>query len=396
MLRVAIDARRLRRQKTGVANHIYYLIKGLLEGGHECVIFAPSDHALPTFPLEDRLTIIRVPGDITVSLKRYAVENVLFPHLLQHENIDLFHAPDSLGVPRLPVPVVLTVHDLIPLHTGEYLNWFTKQLYRHSIQQSVSRADYIITISKYSKQELIRYLGVSPSRISVVYNGFSVVQDNHVHSTDFDFPLPEQFILYVGGLGPRKNIVRMLKAYALFRQKHPDAPPLLLTGALKPDIVQQIREYRTLITQLELTNVVKLTGFLTDEQLTFLRKRAFFAVYVSTFEGFGLPILEAMYEGVPVITGNVTAMPEIAGDAALLADPYDPYDIAFNMDLLYQHESLRKDLSEKGKKRATCFSWEMMTQQTIEVYQRITEAFATQSTRAKDILPETLTEFPVS
>ncbi len=370
-MKVAIDARSLKKNLTGVGQCTYHLVDQLLQKNVKCLLFVGKDKKTLRFKNTSNLETIKVPENCAISLERYKVENFLFKKILQKIKVDLYHAMDTMGVPNIDIPKVLTVHDLIPLKLGENLNFWTKILYRYSIRKSVTKADHIIVISNFTKEELHAYLKIPKEKITTIYNGYHIADYSKVTKKDLNFDLPEDYIIYVGGFGPRKNMPNMIRAYHKFIKKYPDGPSLFIIGKKKPDIKKGFTDYIQLIEKLGLKDKAFFTGYIDDRQLAFVRSGALFALYVSTYEGFGLPIIEAMAQGVPVITSNITAMPEIAGGATLLADPYNIDDIFVKIDKLYRDVKLRNSLIKKGKKRAKDFSWEKMAKKTLEVYKSL-------------------------
>lgn len=366
-MKVAIDSRSLSKNLTGVGEYVYHLVEHLLKNNVQCLLLVAKDKEIPKFKHTTNLEIVRVPGTTAISLERYKVENLLFKKILLKRKVDLYHGTDSMGVPEVDIPKVLTVHDIIPLKLGEHLNFWKKILYRHSIRKSVTKADHILVISNFTKSELKTHLNVSEEKITVIYNGVYVADFLGISKKDLDFDLPEKYIVYVGGITDRKNIPNMLEAYHKFIQKYPNGPSLVIIGEKKPIIIKCTQ----LIEKLGLKDKAFFTGYINDRQLAFVRSGALFALYVSTYEGFGLPVIEAMVQGVPIITSNVTAMPEIAGGAALLADPYNIDDIFKKMDKLYRDVKLRNSLIKKGKKQTKHFSWEKSAKETLEVYKKL-------------------------
>ncbi len=363
---VALDARRVRKQSAGVGQYVTHIVHALLDSGIRCLLFVPQDETELPFHESPHVTLVRVPGRIDVCWERYRTEQRIFAEALRAHHVDLYHATDNMGIPRnTRIPTVVTIHDLIPWVTGEYLNWWKMRLYRHAIQQTARSANHIITISEYTKKELEQYLHIMPERLQVIYNGYSIAAE--ADPAESRIPgIPKTYILYVGGLGPRKNIPGMLTAYSRFIQQFRDAPDMVFVGAPKPE--NRIEIEKT-VKELALNERVHFTGFITDAQLAHVRSQALFVLYLSTYEGFGLPIIEAMSQGVPVLTSNVTAMPEVGADAALYADPHSIDDITEKMAQLFTEPLLRAELVVKGKKRAQEFSWKKTTDQIISVYE---------------------------
>ena len=374
-MKVAIDGRRLKKNTGGVGRYVYRLVN-ILSKKIECMVFVGDKNDLPEFENPKRIEFITVPGNVPVSIKRFNVENKLFTKILRQKKVDLYHGMDNMGVPDVDIPKVITVHDLIPLVLGEHLNFFTKIIYKHSIKRSVKKADHIICISAFTMNELNKFLDVSKEKMTVISNGHYVADFSKVKKENLNIKLPRKYIVYVGSLDPRKNIVNMLKAYKLFLEGKLDAPDLIIVGGFKPILKKEIQGYMNLRDSLGIKEKVIFTGFVSDSHLAFIRSRALFGLYVSNYEGFGLPTLEAMHQGIPMITSNVTAMPEIAEDGALLVNPSDVKEMAGNMMLLYSDANVRKRLIKRGKQICRKYSWEKTAEQTLGLYNDLLSSYS--------------------
>lgn len=232
-MKVAIDGRRLKKNSGGVGHYVYHLVD-MLSKKIECMVFVGDKNDLPEFENPERIDFVTVPGNVPVSIKRFNVENKLFAKILRQKKVDLYHGMDSMGVPNIDIPKVITVHDLIPLVLGEYLNFFTKIIYKYSIKRSVKKADHIICISEFTMNELNKLLDVPKEKMTVISNGYDVANFSKVKKEDINVKLPKEYIVYVGSLGPRKNIPNMLKAYKLFLENKLEAPDLVIVGEFKP------------------------------------------------------------------------------------------------------------------------------------------------------------------
>lgn len=374
-MKVAIDGRRLKKNSGGVGHYVYRLVD-ILSKKIECMVFVGDKNDLPEFENPERIDFVTVPGNVPVSIKRFNVENKLFTKILRQKKVDLYHGMDSMGVPNVDIPKVITVHDLIPLVLGEYLDFFTKIIYKYSIKRSVKKADHIICVSEFTMNELNKLLNVPKEKMTVISNGYYVADFSEVKKEDLNIKLPRKYIVYVGSLGPRKNIPNMLKAYKLFLEDKLDAPDLVIIGEFKPILKKEIQGYMNLIDSLGIKEKVIFTGTVSDSHLAFIRSRALFALYVSNYEGFGLPIVGAMYQGIPMITSNVTAMPDVAEDGALLVDPSDVKEMARNMELLYTDANVRKRLIKRGKQICRKYTWEKIAEQILGLYNVLLSSFS--------------------
>lgn len=288
---------------------------------------------------------------INSTVKRAGLESIFFPTHLD--------APAGLKV-----PYVITVHDLISIALKDHYSRSIKHKAHVKKQLAVLRgARLIMADSEHTKQDVIRYAHVDPSKITVVYLGvdpeFRPQGDNNHERLN----LPDKFILYVGGIDWRKNTGLLFNAFSELLKKRPDYH-LVMTGEIDNDPSYQ--QFLESLKERSLESKVHTLGFVSRAELIKLYNRAAVFFYPSVYEGFGLPVLEAMACGAPVITTNRTSIPEVAGDAALLLDPDDPVSFTEALIGLVESDSERKRLSEAGLARAAIFSWDKCAKQTYE------------------------------
>ena len=284
----------------------------------------------------------------------------------------VYHEPRSMDVCTSHLPTVITLHDLShirypQLHPRERVAYLNRQL-----PQSLRLAHHVIVDALATQHELINIFGIAADKISVIPLGvdsdFQTPRPTSESSTLAAFGLlPRQYFLSVGTLEPRKNIERTLQAYAaLPEQLRKDFPLVLAGGKGWKDAAILARSK-----QIKPPGRIILTGYVTQSQLHDLYAGAAAFLYPSLYEGFGLPILEAMACGVPVITSNVSSMPEVAGDAALLIDPTRVDEIAAAMQRVVEDPQLAAMLTQRGKLRASSFTWARTAEQTLNVYRRV-------------------------
>jgi glycosyltransferase involved in cell wall biosynthesis len=284
-------------------------------------------------------------------------------------NAQLYHATEHLLMPLRGVPTVLTVHDLIFRQTPEhhkplnrwYLNW-TMPLY-------CRRADHIIAVSETTRHDLISAYHLPPEKISVIHEAADLrfrpqpsEIEAHVRTV---YGLPEHYLLYVGTLEPRKNLERLLAAWAPLYQAG-ECPPLVMVG--KRGWLSE--GFFAALEASPARKGVLLTGYVPDSDLPALYSAAMAFVWPSVYEGFGLPPLEAMACGSPVVSSRASSMPEVVGDAALLFDPQNIDALRECLRTVVRDEALRRDLSARGLVRAAAFSWQRNAQETLQVYSR--------------------------
>ncbi len=265
------------------------------------------------------------------------------------------------------LPFVVTVHDLERICFPFAVEDAVEQASLDQDAVAIGRADHIIAVSENTRNDLVRCLGIPEERITVVYNGV----DRDVFKRNGAAPSPFPYILYVGSERPRKNLPNLLAAFAALKKSGGFGSLKLVkvgspgrSEAFRADTLRTIRA-------LGLENEVMFVGEVSDHELAEYYASASVLVYPSLYEGFGLPVVEAMACGCPVITSNVSSLPEVAGDAALLVDPEDTGDLRKALVRLLTSEGLRRDLIEKGLARSSLFSWAKAAEATEEVYCRV-------------------------
>lgn len=280
------------------------------------------------------------------------------PQVLKKINPDLFLSPDGFLSLKAKVVSLPVIHDLNFVHNPTDLAHSHAWFYNRYFPKYASKAKRIATVSEFSKEDIVKQYGISPSKIDVVYNGvserFKPLTEVEKLSERTKWTAGKSYFIYVGAIHPRKNIERMLSAYDQFREKHAEPLCMVLVGNKKwwTPAMQQALD------RMKFKDEVVFTGRVSDEDLNGLMGAAVANVYVSTFEGFGIPIIEAFQSGVPVITSNVTSMPEIASNAALVVDPFATDEISAAMHRIANSSELRVELISKGKERASVFTWE--------------------------------------
>jgi len=284
--------------------------------------------------------------------------------------VDLFHATEHL-LPRLSsIRTVFTLHDLIFLfhpETHKPLNrWFLTLM----MPRFLRAADAIIAVSECTKRDAIRFYGIPEENITVIYEGvnprFRPVGPEAMAAVRARYDLPEHFILYVGTIEPRKNLTVLLEAFSNLQSAICNLHLVFVgkKGWLYEGFFRRLRE-------LGLEDRVIFTGYVPDEDLPAIYSAAELFVFPSLYEGFGLPVLEAMACGTPVVCSNTSSLPEVAGDAALLVDPTDVCALAGAMERALRDETLRATLRVRGIERARRFTWARAAQETMQVYENV-------------------------
>jgi glycosyltransferase involved in cell wall biosynthesis len=286
------------------------------------------------------------------------------------QNVSLLHEPHYVLPPLVPCRAVVTIHDCIHLMFPQYLpNRFAYGYARATLWAATKRAERIFTVSETSKADILRYCDVPADRIIVVYNA---IDDRFAAPPDMDavervrerYQLNGPFALYVGNIKPHKNLERLIDAFDLVRRNGFERLELLIIG----DQISKYPRLRRAVDKHKLHKHVRFLGFVADDTLAALYRLATVFVFPSLYEGFGLPPLEAMASGTPVVTSNRSSLPEVVGDAAVLVDPYSAASIAEGIQRVLSDADLRRTLSERGLARAREFSWETSIRRIHEVY----------------------------
>lgn len=302
---------------------------------------------------------------------RFLWSQIFLPfYLFKNKNIDVFFAPAHYAPRFLNVPLVLTIHDLSYFYfPNEFLK---KDLYklRNWTEYSIKKSSKVIAVSKRTKKDIQRFYPEKTELTEVIYNGFEKQITIEITKTSIlkELQLQAQdYILYVGTLQPRKNILRLIKTFYNIVTFNKKSLKLVIAGKkgwLYDDIYNEVKK-------LKLENKVIFTDYLPDEKIVELYKNALCFVMPSLYEGFGIPILEAMSFNVPVVSSNSSSLPEIGGDACLYFDPMDENDMTQKILTIINDPSLRKNLIQLGKDRVKFFSWEKCAENTISLIKSV-------------------------
>jgi glycosyltransferase involved in cell wall biosynthesis len=371
-MRVAIDARKL--HDFGIGTYTRNLLRHLarLDRDNEYVLLCHEpDLGLAEVLGPNFRTVLEPSPNYSVR------EQIHVPWVLHREKPDVFHAPHYVLPPAIPIRCrsVVTIHDCIHLMFPQYLPNRAAYVYaKASMWMAARRSDRILTVSEASKRDIIHFFNVRPEKIVVVYNAIDerfrmTPADEDVARVRERYQLNHRFVLYAGNIKPHKNLVRLIEAFDKLRTSGFEDLKLLIIG----DEISKLPALRRAVHTHKLHKHVRFLGFLPDETLAILYRLTAVFVFPSLYEGFGLPPLEAMACGAPVVTSNVSSLPEVAGDAAVLVDPYDVDSIVEGMRRVLTNPALAEDLRRKGRERAREFSWERSVARTRELYQELGE-----------------------
>jgi glycosyltransferase involved in cell wall biosynthesis len=370
-VRTAIDVRKL--HDYGIGTYVRNLI--------ECLSRQDYDDEYILICRESDCDYIRALGrrfePHHVGARNYSIgEHLSIPLALRRARAQVFHAPHYVVSPFTPCPYVVTIHDCIHLRFPQYLPNRLAPHYARAMMRSAARgAARVLTVSNASKEDILHYLGVPADKIEVVYNALDVRLATPPTGADITrvrerFQLTSPFILYAGNIKPHKNVDRLIEAYAILRRMGIVGVKLLIIG----DQISKYPNLRRLVHRFQLHQHVRFLGFVPEATLAALYRLASVFVFPSLYEGFGLPPLEAMAAGAPVVTSNVSSLPEVVGDAALLIDPLQPESIAQAIARILGEPGLRSELVRRGHERVKAFSWERSVARIRDIYAEVAGA----------------------
>jgi glycosyltransferase involved in cell wall biosynthesis len=359
-LEIAVNTRLLQHNKLeGIGRFMFESLKRITVAHpehHFYFIFDRPYHE--DFIFADNITpIIAGPPARHPFLFVYWLEFTVYD-LLKKLKVDLFLSCDGYLSLRSNVPQLAVIHDINFHHFPNDLPWLVKKYYNYYFPKFAHKAARIATVSAYSKKDICQTYHIASSSIDIVYNGcsdgFLPVDEKAKQATRLKFTQGSQYFIYVGSIQPRKNLQRLFKAFDLFKKKTGASHKLVIAGQ-KYFWNKQMKES---LFECEFKNDILFLGRVEEHDLHLLTASAFACVYVPLFEGFGIPLLEAMHSEIPIITSNVSSLPEVAADAALYCNPLVIDEIAEAMYKLYNDEILCKQLIEQGKQRKENFSWD--------------------------------------
>jgi len=367
-VRIAIDARKIR--DFGIGTYIRNLVRGLAK------IDKDTEYFLLCPPADADFCSSLGPNFRAVPIRagHYSfTEQIAVPLAVQRARVDLFHAPHYVLPALTPGRTVVTIHDCIHLMFPEYLERRLASTYaRAAMWTAAHKSSRILTVSEQSKRDILRFFKVPPQKIVVTPNAIDdrftqLPNDERVQQIRERYQLSQAYVLYVGNIKPHKNLERLIEAFDYVRKQGRSELELLIIG----DEISKLQSLRRAVHKHQLHRYVRFHGFVPDDTLAVLYRLASVFVFPSLYEGFGLPPLEAMACGTPVVTSNVSSLPEVVGDAAVLVDPYSPHAIAEGILKVLHSSHLRADLRERGFARVQQFSWDRSVRRVRDVYEEV-------------------------
>jgi glycosyltransferase involved in cell wall biosynthesis len=375
-MKIGIEGQRLYRQKKhGMDMVALELIKNLqtIDKKNEYVVFVKPDVDNTCIPAAPNFKIVELGGGPYPTWEQFAL-----PRAAKNEGCDILHCTSNTGPIWSKVPLITILHDIIYLESVSLLKksgtWYQKigNMYRRwVVPPVVKRSKRVATVSNFEKERIKNFMGLGDNLVAI-YNGvgqhFKKITDESIlKAAKEKYKLPDNFMFFLGNTDPKKNTPNVLKAFADFNKKSKTKFKLVMLdyeeNALKT-ILNDIGSPET-------RNDIHLTGYVVNTDLPAIINQCKVFLYPSLRESFGIPILEGMACGVPVITSNTSSMPEIAGDAAAIVDPFKPEEILASIERILEDENFRNELCEKGIERAKLFSWKNMAAKYLELYEEV-------------------------
>lgn len=362
-MRIAINTRFLLANRLeGIGRFTYEVAQRLVERRPDDEFIFIFDRPFdPRFTSHDRIKAIVAPPPARHPVLWYLWFEWAVPYVLKKHKVDAFISMDGYCSLRTRVPTVMVSHDIAHVHYPSQIPSFIRAYYNYFVPRYMDRADQLITVSNFCKEDFIQEYNIEASKISVACNGISPefvpLSTSKKEQVREKYSQNEDYFFYIGAIHPRKNIVRLIQAFDQFKEQTSAKMKLLIAGRF----AWQTSEIKTVYEEAKHKADIQFLGYVSDEELPLLVGSAFALTYVSLFEGFGVPLIEAMQAKVPVITSNVSSMIEVGGNAALLVDPTSIEAISTAMQKVYDQPSMRESMIEKGLVHCQQFTWEIAT-----------------------------------
>jgi glycosyltransferase involved in cell wall biosynthesis len=368
-MRIGIDARLVYYSQAGIGQYIMHLVSGLsrIDRENEYVLLQSR---------KDETSILDEPNFHRVSLwtpSHHRLERYSMNVELMRLGLDVLHSPDFIPPHRPSCRSVITVHDLAFLLYPHFLTKESARYYGH-IDQAVRWTDHIIAVSESTRRDTIQHLGVPRNKITVVHEAANPIfrpidRQEAKEQVRVRYGVDAPFVLFVSTIEPRKNVPTLMRSMWQLQECYKEDVHLILAGGkgwLFEDAFASVEE-------LNLDNRVHFVGRVSSEELLYLYNAAELLAHPAFYEGFGLPPLEAMACGLPVVVSNVASLPEVVGDAGLLIDPHDVDELTVNIWRVLNDEQLREEMRDKGLRQAQRFSWERAARETKEIYELVSK-----------------------
>jgi glycosyltransferase involved in cell wall biosynthesis len=361
-IRIGVDARLLSEPLTGIGRYFYEILSRLVESDYEWYLYSHRPIIIGDW---NRNNVVLKTLNLNGRILRMLWAQSILPYWCCRDSISLFWGP-SHRVPRfLPASIssIVTIHDLVWRHAGWTMRPLSRFLDSKFMLEAVTISNAVIAVSASTAKDLTDELPMCSEKISVIHHGASSFRSKALPGSAFDNSTSKPYYLFVGTIEPRKNLARLLEAISLMPKSVRESADLIITGGKGWGGV----DVRKLIFKYDISQNIQIKGYVGDDVLGNLYKNAIFLVMPSLYEGFGLPIIEALSYGIPVLTSNCSSMPEVAGDAAILVNPEDSKSISKGLEMMIINKDFRNNLASKAKKQASRFDWDVASKKTLTV-----------------------------
>jgi len=372
-IKIAIDTR-MGHTRVGMGVYVRGLLNGLakIDKENDYYIIINKNKKEDFVPIQDNFHKIYTGVTYSDYLRRDFWEQVYLPLKLLKSKINVYHGPNYVLPVLTRAGKVLTIYDMTLFDSSKWYKPISRLRVQKLIKLSTKKANKIIAGSKNTKQDIIKILKLPCDKIKVIYIGiddiYSPIADKYkLGNIKNKYKIDSKFILHVGSLQARKNIPRLIEAYSKLPVELLEKYQLVIAGKRS----WKVEKIFAKVKQLKLEDRVVFTGFVADDDLPLLMNAAALLAFPSLYEGFGIPPLEAMACGTPVVASNTSSIPEVVGDAALLFDPYNVEEITEAMYRVLTDEQLRDKLRQRGIERVKQFSWENAARETLQVYKEV-------------------------
>jgi glycosyltransferase involved in cell wall biosynthesis len=380
-MRVVINGWFIDQPHTGSGQYTLQLLKQLVR-------VAPQYEYALVVPHKNSFEIVDITADTDLQLlasnlqlphsnfRKLLFEQSIMPRAAHAYEADALHVPYWAPPLRSSVPIVVTIHDIIPLILPQYRGGPLVRAYTELVSAATRGATLILTDSEASRSDIVQHLRIPADRVRTIYLAADPEFTDRVDPIDTaalrkNYDLPEEYVLYLGGFDVRKNVETLLQVYTWAQDVLGDNYPLVIAGNLPDRHDDFFRDPRVIAKQIEVEDVVRFIGRVAEEDKVALYQQARTFLYPTVYEGFGLPALEALACGVPVVGSNASSVPEIVGDAGVLVDPQDARAMAGALIAVCTEDPLHDELSKRAQKQAAQFSWERCARETVQAYESV-------------------------
>jgi glycosyltransferase involved in cell wall biosynthesis len=364
-MRIAVNTRLLLKGRLeGIGWYTQQMLERIVRAHpeHEFIFFFDRPYD-PSFVFAPNVTPVVVHPQARHAVLFYLWFEWSVPFLLKKYKADLFLSTDGLCSLSTKVPTCLVMHDLAFEHYPQHLKLSHRWYLQHFSPKFARKAKRVVTVSEYSKEDIAKRYRIKPERIDVTYNGanpaYRKLSWEEREAVKAEYTQGHEYFVFAGALHPRKNVVALLQAFIKFKRRQRSPIKLVIVGRM----AWKFEELVALRETMQFKEDVIWAGYMNVDQLSRVIGGAYALIYPSLFEGFGIPILEALKCGVPAVVSNTSSMPEVAGDAALLVDPTDVDDIAAKMGQIYKDEMLRNKLIAAAGPQSDKFDWDRSAEQ---------------------------------